>query len=164
MRVILDRYSFSSLVLCAGGNNAMRHGMLHVVRLHVVRFHVMRVHVIARHLAHMHVRWGRTHVAVQFRGHAGHGNVRVVDIAFREVDTLFRLFEVFFVEASAVGIRVVSATVLGEVVGAGEGLIAQGTDVGTLRGVSTDMTEKLLVRELFTSQQVRLTASNALTS
>jgi hypothetical protein len=164
MRVVLDRYSFSSLVLCAGGNNAMRHGMLHVVRLHVVGFHVMRVHVIARYLAHVHVRWGRTHIAVQFRGHAGHGNVRVVDIAFREVNTLFGLFEVFFVEASAIGIRVVRATVLGEVVGAGEGLIAQGADVRAFRGVSTDMTRNILVRELFTSQQVRLTASNALTS
>jgi hypothetical protein len=142
----------------------MRHGMLNMVRLHVMRFHVMRVHVIARHLAHVHMWWGRTHVAMHFRGHTGHGNVGVVDIAFGEVDTLFRLFKVFFIEGSAIGICVVSATVLGEVVGAGEGLIAQGADVRTLRGVSTDMTEKLLVRESFTSQQVRLTASNALTS
>jgi hypothetical protein len=139
MRIVLDRCFFSSLILCAGGNNTMGHGMLHVVRLHMVRFHVMRVHVIARHLAHVHVRRRRTHVAVHLRGHAGHGNVRVVDIAFGEVDALFRLFEVFFREASAIWVCVMSATVLGEVVGAGEGLVTQGADVGTFRGVSTDV-------------------------
>jgi hypothetical protein len=139
MRVVLDRCFFSSLILCASGNNAVRHGMLHVVGLHVVRLHVMLVHVIARHLAHVHVRRGRTHITVHLRGHAGHGNVRVVDIAFREIDAFFRLFKIFFREASAIWVRVVSATVLGEVVGAGEGLIAQRADVGTFRGVSTDV-------------------------
>jgi hypothetical protein len=86
------------------------------------------------------VRRRRTHIAVHFRGHAGHGNVRVVDIAFREVDALFRLFEVFFREASAIWVCVVSATVLSEVVRAGEGLVAQRADVGTFRGVSADVT------------------------
>lgn len=66
MRIVLDRWSFSSLVFCAGGNNAVRHGMLHMVRLHMVGLHVMLIHVIARDLAHMHMRWGRTHVAVHF--------------------------------------------------------------------------------------------------
>jgi hypothetical protein len=142
----------------------MRHGMLHVVRLHVVRFHVMRVHVVARHLAHVHVRRRGTHVAVHFRGHARHGNVRIVDIAFGEINAFFRLFEVFFREGRAIRICIVSATVLGEVVRAGEGLVAQGADVRTFRGVSTDVTGKQLVRQFITSQQVRLTASNALTS
>jgi hypothetical protein len=116
--------------------------MLHVMRLHVVGFHVMLIHVVARHLAHVHVRWRRTHVSVHLRGHAGHGDVRVVDIAFGKVNAFFRFFEVFFVEASAIGVCVMGATVLGEVIGAGEGLVAQGADVRTFRGVSTDVTGK----------------------
>jgi hypothetical protein len=106
--------------------------MLHVVGLHVVRFHVMRVHVVARHLAHMHMRWGRTHVTVHLRGHAGHGDVRVVDIALREVNAFFGLLKLFFSrEIGAIRVCIVGTAVLGEVVGAGEGLIAQGADVGT---------------------------------
>lgn len=106
--------------------------MLHVVGLHVVRLHVMRVHVVSRHLAHMHMRWGRTHVTVHLRGHAGHGDVRVVDIALREVNAFFRLLELFFSrEVGAIWVCVVRATVLGEVIRARKGLVAQGADVGT---------------------------------
>jgi hypothetical protein len=126
MRVVLDRCSFSSLVFCAGGNNATMYGMLHVP---MVRLHVTRVHVVARNLAHVHVRLRRTHVAVHFRRHSGHGNVRVVDIAFREVKAFFGLFQFVFGEIGAIGVCVMSATMLCEVVGAGEGLVAQGADV-----------------------------------
>lgn len=91
--------------------------MLHVVGLHVlVVFHVMGVEVIARHLAHVHVRRRWAHVAMHFRRHARHGNVRVVDIAFGEIDAFFRLFQVFFGEGGAVWVCVVGTTVLSEVV------------------------------------------------
>lgn len=84
--------------------------------LHVVGLHVMGVDVIARHLAHVHVRWRWAHIAVHVRWHARHGNVRVVDIALGEIDAFFRLFQVFFGEGGAVGVRVMGAAVLGEVV------------------------------------------------
>lgn len=139
VRVVLDLYSFSSLVFGAGGNNALRHGMLHVVGFHVMRLHVVRVHVVARHLAHVHVRWGRAHVAVHVRGHARHRNVRVVDIAFGKVNAFFGLFEVFFRESCTIRIRVMGTTVLGEIVGAREGLVAKRADVRAFGSVGTDV-------------------------
>ena len=96
----------------------------------MVGLHVMLVHVVARHLAHVHVWSRRTHVTVHSRGHAGHWDVRVVDIALGKVNAFFRLFKLFFArEVCAIRICVVGATVLGEVVGAGESLVAQGADI-----------------------------------
>lgn len=113
--------------------------MLHVVGFHVMRLHVVRVHVVARHLAHVHVRWRRAHVAVHVRGHARHRNVRVVDIAFGKVNAFFGLFEVFFRERCTIRIRVMGTTVLGEIVGAREGLVAKRADVRAFGSVSTNV-------------------------
>lgn len=84
--------------------------------LHVVRFHVVGVDVIARHLAHVHVRRRWAHVAVHVRRHARHGNVRVGNIAFGEVNAFFGLFQVVFGEGGAVWVGVVGTAVLSEVV------------------------------------------------
>lgn len=114
---------FSSLVFGAGGDDTGRHCL-----------HVVGVHVLARDCGHGHMRWWRRHLALQVGRHAGHGDVSrgVMTVTFRQVDTFFRFVHVFFREGGTVGVGVVSTAVLGEVVGAGESLIAQMADVGTL--------------------------------
>ena len=54
---------------------------------------------------------------------------------------LVDFFDVFLARHGAVGIGVVGATVLGKVVGARKGLVAEGANVGALGSVGTDVSE-----------------------